>query len=141
MYTKLTKHNSLEPFCVVQTLSPNFKSREHHCLPLIITTCIKLFLGTHSEQVYNHYYHQWSKSQLGRIIVSKTKKVKLRQTLKWLGPGQTTKRKNLDSYQRIDILNALHSLIHGLIKHNTCLQYKSKSKAKDKTFSTNWSII
>lgn len=52
------------------------------------------------------------------MIVSKTKKGKLRQTVKWLVPAQATKWKNLDSHPEIDILSALYFLMDGLMEHD-----------------------
>lgn len=68
------------------------------------------------------------------MIFSKTKKVRLRQTVNWLVPGYATAWKNPDSHPGIGILNTLSFLKDDLIKHNIVIvcNINPSCKAKDK---------
>lgn len=64
------------------------------------------------------------------MIVSKTKEVKLRQTVNGLVPGYATMWRNPDSHPGTGILNILCFLRDDLIKHNTIIVYNINSSCK-----------
>lgn len=108
MQTKFTKHSSRGTLPVTRTLSPMFKAREYHCLPLVTTAGLWPRLLWETQHVYSRYRHcAVRRGPARQSDCLQDKEVTLRQTVERLAPGHTARWEKPDSHPGRGVPGAL----------------------------------